>query len=95
MAEWSLSHNADMDLESIWIDIARHSPEAATRFLRSLEPRFSLLAENPRMGRSRPELGEDLRSFPVGSFLIIYTPVPSGVEIVRVVRGSRDIEQLW
>jgi toxin ParE1/3/4 len=46
------------------------------------------------MGRSRPELATDLRSFPVGHYVIFDVPLPKGVEIVRVLHGSRDIESI-
>ena len=66
------------------------------RLLRAqLQRRFPLLAEQPFVGRKRPEIGERLRSFPVSSFVIIYRPADYGVEIVRVVHGSRDIESLF
>jgi toxin ParE1/3/4 len=46
------------------------------------------------MGRSRLELAPDLRSFPVGQYVIFYLPLPKGVEIVRVLHGARDIESI-
>ena len=47
------------------------------------------------MGRSREELVPKLRSFPVGNYVIFYQPISDGVEIVRVLHGSRDIESLF
>jgi toxin ParE1/3/4 len=44
------------------------------------------------MGRARPELAIDLRSFAVRNHVIFYTPLPKGVEIVRVLHGARDLE---
>jgi toxin ParE1/3/4 len=35
---------------------------------------------------------ENLRSFPVGSYVIFYIPVSDGVEVVRVMSGRQDIE---
>jgi toxin ParE1/3/4 len=46
------------------------------------------------MGRARPELRPDLRSFPCGAYLILYRAVDDGVEIVRVVHGARNLEDL-
>lgn len=43
------------------------------------------------MGRSRPELGPEIRSFPVGRYVIFYLPLPKGIEVVRVLHGSRDV----
>ena len=47
------------------------------------------------MGRARPELAADLRSFPVGNYIIFYRPIEDGVEIVRVLSGARDIDALF
>ena len=55
---------------------------------------YTTLAENPRIGRSREELAPELRSFPFQDYVIFYRPIDNGVEIVRVLRGSRDIESL-
>jgi toxin ParE1/3/4 len=46
------------------------------------------------MGRSRPELAPNLRSFPVGQYVIFYLPLAKGVEIVRVLHGARDFESI-
>lgn len=51
-----------------------------------------MLVANPLAGRERPELRKNLRSFPVGSYIILYTPLPDGVEIVRVINGRRYID---
>jgi toxin ParE1/3/4 len=47
------------------------------------------------MGRSRPELGQDIRSFPVSSYLIFYRQIADGVEIVRVISGYQDLTALF
>ncbi len=52
-----------------------------------------MLAANPLAGRARSELHEGLRSFPVGSYVVFYSPTPEGVEIVRVLHGRRDISE--
>jgi len=50
-----------------------------------------MLADLPLAGRARPELRDDLRSFPVGSYVIFYAPLPDGVTILRILHGRRDI----
>jgi toxin ParE1/3/4 len=47
------------------------------------------------MGTNRAELKMDIRSHPVGNYLIFYFPLEDGIEIVRVLHRSRDIESLW
>ena len=53
------------------------------------------LANNPRIGRRREEVAPALRSFPFQDYSILYRPIDDGVEIVRVLHGSRDIERLF
>jgi toxin ParE1/3/4 len=40
-------------------------------------------------------LSEGLRSFPVGDYLVFYREADQGIEIVRVLHGSRDIAALF
>lgn len=80
---------AEEDLIEIWFYIAQENPEAADRMLDQFENKFSLLAQQPQLGPTRPDIAPDLRYFPVGSYLILYREVPGAVEIVRVVHGAR------
>lgn len=47
------------------------------------------------MGRERSELAPFLRSFPVKIYLIFYRPIDEGIEIVRILHGSQDIETIF
>jgi toxin ParE1/3/4 len=47
------------------------------------------------MGVSREELEATLRSQPVGNYLIFYLPLEDGVDIIRVLHGSRDMARLF
>ena len=76
------------------------SPEVGHRFLVAAHDTFALLATQPNMGwQSRlkhPEL-KILRVFRVKDFeriLILYFPLLDGVEILRVVHGSRNLQAL-
>ena len=85
---------ARADLADIWDYVAQNSPQRATAFLRELEGLFQTLADQPLMGRARPELGEDIRSFPVARYVVYYQPWPDGVDIVRVLHAARDVAWL-
>jgi toxin ParE1/3/4 len=56
---------AEEDLIDIWIYIAQDNPLAADRVLDDIEERFYTLADNPLMGRLRPDIAPDLRYFTV------------------------------
>jgi toxin ParE1/3/4 len=51
-----------------------------------------MLAQFPEMGRSRKELAEELRSFPIKPYIIFYKRMETYIGIVRILHQSRDIE---
>ena len=93
-SSYEITAEAENDLLDIWHYIARDSDVTADRFLDRLHEKFSALARNPRMGRARPELRRDLRSFPYAAYLILFRIVDDGLEIVRVVHAARNLDDL-
>ena len=79
------------DLAEIWSVIADDSEANADRFLSRLETKLKLLASQPKMGRERPELLANMRSFPYARYVIFFIAQADGIDIVRVVHGARDI----
>lgn len=95
MSRSRISHQAAQDLEGIWNYVAKNSPRAADNLFDKLRESFPKLALFPQMGRDRSDLTPALRSFPVGSYLLIYRPLEQGIEIVPILRGSQDIEGIF
>ncbi len=85
---------ADLDADEIWFWVAADSPRAAHSLLSDFDDVAAGLLEFPALGVSREDLAPGLRSFPVKSYLIFYRPVEDGIEIVRVLHGRRDVEQI-
>jgi plasmid stabilization system protein ParE len=55
---YRLSSRAEWDLDEVWLYVAEDaSPTTADRLIDEIVDRFDLLAEQPRMGRLRPEFG--------------------------------------
>ncbi len=89
------SPEAAEDLLEIWQYIADDNEAAADKLLNEIDAASKMLARNPKTGRERPELAPRLRSFPVGRYILIYRPIDEGVELVRVLHGSRDIDSIF
>jgi toxin ParE1/3/4 len=83
---------ADLDLDSIWNFIAADDAQAAERQINRIGKIFQMLVENPLAGRERPELRKNLRSFPVGSYVVFYIPLSDGIEVARVMNSRQDID---
>ena len=86
---------AEHYLEEIWFHIALDNPAAADRVLDTVAENCRLLAQNNLMGRKRPDLSNELRSFPSGRYMLYYRPLKDGIELVRVLDAARDIDTLF
>lgn len=82
---------ARLDLLDIWAFIAEDNEAAVDRTLDRIENALRTIAENPEMGRARPELRPGVRSFPVGSYILFYRVQADAIDVVRVLNSFRDI----
>ena len=91
---YTLRPQAEADIESIALHIASDSPSAALRWYDEIHRRCRRIGEMPGMGVARPDVRPDLRTFAMGSYLILYLRTDDGAEIVRVIHGARRWEDL-
>jgi len=92
---YRLSTLAEQDLDEIWSYVADDaSPETADRLIDDIVDRFDLLAEQPGMGRVRPEFGPGVRSCAVENYVVYYRQ-EGDVLIARVLHGRRDQIAAW
>jgi toxin ParE1/3/4 len=93
---YRLAPQAEADLEDVafYIFLDSGSLEIADRLIQSITERFDLLDTYPRAGRARDDLRPGIRGFPVGEYILLYRIEGSTVVILRIVRGSRDLEAL-
>jgi toxin ParE1/3/4 len=89
------TNRAEADLDDIWLHIATENIAAADRMIERIETAEDRLGEFPQIGQARPEIGPDLRYWPVGSYLVFYRAEADQVTIVRVVHGARDLPDLF
>jgi len=86
-----LTPRARLDLIEIWQFVADDNPAAADRLLDRIEQTLSMLRDNPRAGRARQELAPEIRSFPVGNYVLFYRLGDGSIELVRARSGYLDI----
>lgn len=85
---------AETDLSDIWDYISADSPERGEKLIRDIYSKLGTIAHNPYIGKARPEIEQDLRSFPVGRYIVFYFPLPDGIDVIRILHGSRDIDKM-
>lgn len=83
---------AESDLESIWNYLSEFNERAANQFIRDIARKFDLLANNKQIGKRQDDFIVEMRMFPFKKYHIYYFPTDEGVEIYRILHGSRDIE---
>ena len=95
MPSFAFSPAAAEDLNGIAAHIAQDKPQAALRWLQSVQEACQILADNPALGELRSGFGvPGCRSFTVGSYVIFFRAAANGIEIARLVHGSRDMNDL-
>jgi toxin ParE1/3/4 len=88
------SAKAQADLLEIWLYIADRDVRAADRVLDEIERVWRLISTHPKMGRERPDILPGMRSFGVMSWTIFYRIEADFIDIVRVLHGARDIDEI-
>jgi toxin ParE1/3/4 len=98
MSQVIVSPRADRDLDDCADYLVRRaSLPVARRFLAAAPQTFEFLAGMPGIGSAagvRDSAGQELRLWTVKGFrnhVITYRPLDDGIEVVRVVHGSRDL----
>lgn len=62
-------------------------------FIAGLRGQCHRLASLPgTLGRPRPELGHDLRSFPYRGYVIVFRYQPDTIEIIDILSARQDID---
>jgi toxin ParE1/3/4 len=91
-------HYSSLAAKDLWENaeyISRDKPDAAYRWVESIESTCELLAANPELGARRKSVRHGAcRSFTCGNYVIFYRSAADGVEIIRIVRGERDLENI-
>jgi toxin ParE1/3/4 len=97
MARIVYTPRADNDLVEIarFLTQASRNRDVALRFLDLVAARSETYASHPQLAESCPELGQSVRRFPIGSYVVFYRPIDDGIELLRVLHGARDIPAVW
>ncbi len=98
MPEFRLAPEAELELDDIWLYIARSSGsvEVANRAVTRFTDHFWLLAQHPHIGRRRDhDLRAGLRTFPVDEYVIVYRIHKNDIVLIlHIYHGRQDIDSL-
>lgn len=85
------SLRAERDLEEIADYIAQDNPRRALSFIAELRAHCARIADAPLAFPARAELSPRLRASAHGRYVIFFRPSSSGILIVRILHGARDL----
>ena len=94
MSTYRLSPLALQDLTDISDYIGQRNPTAAVKQLQRFLESFAMLAKSPLLGEKRDDLPGEPRVFCVGNYLIVYDPLPAGIQVARIAHAAQDIVSL-
>jgi plasmid stabilization system protein ParE len=91
-----LAPEAALDLVQIWRYIKKNAGlEMAERIETVIRDKIVYLAGRPGGGHWRRDLtDESVRFFSIYSYLIVYRPETKPLQVVAILHGRRDVEQL-
>jgi antitoxin ParD1/3/4/toxin ParE1/3/4 len=91
-----LAPQAAEDLAEIWRYIRdRSSGSMAKRVEAVIRGRIAFLSRNPEAGHWRKDLtSHQVKFFPVYSYLVVYRPNTNPLQVVSILHGRRDVENL-
>jgi plasmid stabilization system protein ParE len=96
MSNLQLSPHGRRDIDEIYDYIARRDqrPLTADNVVRKLQEACQFYADSIAsgfmIGTARSDLGEAYRIFTHKRWVILFRPIHDGIEVLRVVDGSRD-----
>ncbi len=94
MPRLRFSAESKNDLKEIARFIANDKPVAARHWVAKIREKCRIVSQRPDIGDNRPELGQNIRSTYVGSYVIFFRRNNGFIDIVRVIRGDRDTPSL-
>ena|SRR5579871_1215263 len=96
MKRFVLTRPAERDLNQIKSYLVEKAgPRITRKVFQETRSALKLLGSNPGIGHAREDLTDlSVRFWPVYSYLIVYDPETKPVQIVRVLHGMRDVEEI-
>ena len=92
MNHFRLSRQAEKDLEDIWVYLTQQDELLADKRIAQILNRLPMLSQYPNMGKQREDILVGLRSFPIKPYVIFYSKISDGIEVIRILHQSRDVD---
>ncbi len=95
MRQYIISPEAIHDLETIIDYFATRNVGAGDQFLDEFTKKCRDLTRFPFIGRSYGVIRPYLRGIPLQNYIIFYRVTDDSIEIMRIIKGNRDLEAVF
>lgn len=95
MRQLRITLSASKDLQAISDYFLRQSIGAGDRFVQIFGQKCKYLARFPYIGKSYDHLRPNLRGLSVMGYLLFYLVNDDSAEIIRVISGYRNLEDIF
>lgn len=91
MSGYRLTPAAQQDLASIWdYTNERWGVGQAEKYIREIQAAIERVGQDPVRGRSREDVREGYRSYPIGSHVVFYLTHADRVDVVQILHQRMD-----
>ncbi len=95
MPEYTISPVAIHDLEEIIDYFKERNVDAGDRLIDEFNKKCRYLTQFPLIGRSYEQIRSYLCGIPMQNYIIFYRVINNDVEIMRVIKGDRNLEAIF
>ncbi len=94
MTTYFLSPRAEEDLGGIWdYTVETWGLHQARGYTEEIRRSLELLAAHPERGKTIDYVRAGYRRYPTGAHIVFYKVIEGGIDVVRVLHRSMDIER--
>lgn len=90
-----ISPTAVQDLKRLSDYFLAHNVEFGEQLFQEFNRKCQNLTKFPKMGRAYPNIAPSLRGVPLDGYIIFYRATETELEIVRVVSGRQNLEDVF
>jgi len=98
-AKWTSLAREDLKQIGLYMGRDKHRPSVAAAVLHEIKTKCdeysAAFAEGSVLGTEASQLGQGCRIFSHKRWVIVFEPIKNGIEVLRVLDGSRDYPRLF
>jgi len=93
--QWTSQAESDLEEIVFYLGVEQNRRSTARKIAHEIHAKCEIHAASPSIGTPCSHLGKGYRIFSHKRWVVVFCPIEDGIEVVRVVDGSRDYGRLF